>query len=121
MEILKIDHVQIAMPAGREEDARAFYGRALGIPEVQKPANLAVRGGVWFVRDALKVHIGVDPNFKPATKARIAFEVSDLAGLITQCQSLGYRVTEDGPLENYSRVYIYDPFGNRLEFMDPLS
>jgi len=66
MRITRIEHVQLAMPPGREEEARAFYERVLGIPEIQKPTNLAKRGGCWFVRDALKVHLGVEDDFRPA-------------------------------------------------------
>jgi hypothetical protein len=64
-----IDHVQLAMPAGREEDARRFYGGLLGIPEQPKPPHLAARGGCWFETDRVKVHLGVDADFRPAKKA----------------------------------------------------
>jgi hypothetical protein len=50
MRILRVDHVQLAMPAGGEQQARAFYTGLLGIPEVPKPADLAARGGAWFER-----------------------------------------------------------------------
>jgi catechol 2,3-dioxygenase-like lactoylglutathione lyase family enzyme len=48
MLVRSLDHVQLAMPAGREAEARAFYAGVLGIPEAAKPANLAKRGGCWF-------------------------------------------------------------------------
>jgi catechol 2,3-dioxygenase-like lactoylglutathione lyase family enzyme len=75
MRIKEIDHVQLAMPSGREAEARAFYEGVLGIPEVSKPPNLAKRGGCWFVRDALKVHLGVENDFRPARKAHPALLV----------------------------------------------
>ena len=78
MEVRHIDHVQLAMPAGREDEARAFYEDVLGIPEIAKPAHLAARGGCWFERGPLKVHVGVEENFVPARKAHPAFIVEGL-------------------------------------------
>jgi catechol 2,3-dioxygenase-like lactoylglutathione lyase family enzyme len=119
MSVKRIDHVQLAMPPGREEEARAFCGDVLGISEVPKPPHLARRGGCWFEQDALKVHLGVEVDFKPARKAHPAFIVSNLRKLVTRLQARGYRVVEDEPLEGYNRRYVDDPFGNRIELMEP--
>ncbi|MGO4736550.1 VOC family protein [Bosea sp. 2KB_26] len=120
MTITRLDHVQLAMPPGGESEARAFYEGVLGISEVAKPAHLASRGGCWFEQGALKVHLGVDADFKPARKAHPAFIVSDLAALVTTLKARGYRVAEDQPLDGYDRMYVDDPFGNRIELMEPL-
>jgi len=121
MPIERLDHVQLAMPPGGEDAARAFYARALGIDEVVKPAHLATRGGCWFERGMLKVHLGIEADFRPARKAHPAFIVSELATLIAALKSRGYSVVEDQPLEGYDRIYVDDPFGNRIELMEPLS
>jgi catechol 2,3-dioxygenase-like lactoylglutathione lyase family enzyme len=118
MKLRTIEHVQLAMPAGKEDRARAFYSGVLGIPEIPKPPNLAKRGGAWFESEAVKVHLGVDKDFRPATKAHVAFEVEELIELIRRCREEGYEVVDDEPLEGYFRVYINDPFGNRLELME---
>src|SRR5215469_10316671 len=117
--ILALDHVQLAMPAGREAEARAFYEGLLGIPEREKPPHLARRGGCWFERGTLKVHLGVDPDFVPARKAHAAFIVADLKGLAHRLKDAGCRVAADEPLAGYDRLYVDDPFGNRLELMEP--
>jgi catechol 2,3-dioxygenase-like lactoylglutathione lyase family enzyme len=119
MSVKCLDHVQLAMPPGREDEARAFYADALGITEVPKPAHLAKRGGCWFERDGLKVHLGVEADFRPARKAHPAFIVSDLRELVARLETRGYRVAEDEPLEGYNRRYVDDPFGNRIEMMEP--
>ena len=121
MPIVGVDHVQLAMPAGREAEARAFYAGLLGIPERTKPPALAARGGAWFERGPVKVHLGVDPDFRPARKAHAALLVSGLDALIQELRSAGHAVTTDEPLEGYLRVYVDDPFGNRLELMEPRS
>jgi len=84
VKVVRIDHVQLGMPRGGEDRAREFYSGLLGIPEVQKPGALAERGGVWFERDDLKVHLGVDMGFRAALKAHPAFLVQDLGGLVRQ-------------------------------------
>lgn len=119
MPVKMLDHVQLAMPAGREADARAFYQGALGIPEVQKPANLAKRGGCWFERGSLKIHLGVEADFRPARKAHPAMIVEDLAELAAALGKAGYAVRSDEPLEGYTRLFVDDPFGNRIELMEP--
>jgi catechol 2,3-dioxygenase-like lactoylglutathione lyase family enzyme len=80
-EVLALDHVQLAMPPGGEDAARAFYDGLLGLPEVPKPAPLAVRGGCWFAHGGVRVHLGAEPGFRPAEKAHPAFTVADLDGL----------------------------------------
>ncbi|HEY1251902.1 MAG TPA: VOC family protein [Thermoanaerobaculia bacterium] len=118
MQILRIDHVQLAMPHGREDEARAFYGALLEIPEVEKPAALAARGGVWFEGNDVKVHLGVDAEFRAAQKAHPAFLVRDLAALARRLRDAGVQVVDDGLMPGYRRVYVTDPFGNRLELME---
>ena len=121
MTILRVDHVQLAMPKGEEPDARRFYVDALGLNEVVKPAHLAKRGGCWFELGKVRVHLGVDPEFRAAKKAHPAFVVSDLSALRARLESAGYSVEDDQPLEGFLRTYVYDPFGNRIELMEPLT
>lgn len=116
-----MDHVQLAMPEGGEDAATSFYEGLLGIPRVPKPAHLASRGGCWFERRDLKVHLGVDPAFRPATKAHPAFIVDDVRTLTASIAAAGHRVVEDQPLDGYDRIYVDDPFGNRIELMEPLT
>jgi len=118
MPIVGIDHVQLAMPAGREDEARAFYAGLLGIPEVPKPPELASRGGAWFEIGAVRVHLGVETDFRPARKAHPALVVLGLGPLVEKLRDAGVEVVED-PFEGYARVYVADPFGNRIELMEP--
>ena len=118
MPIERIDHVQLAMPAGREEAAREFYGRLLGIPEVPKPPELQKRGGCWFEKGEVRIHLGVDPEFRPARKAHPGLRVRDLGTLIAALREAGYEASEDDSLADCRRVFVFDPFGNRLELIE---
>lgn len=114
-----LHHIQIAIPADGEAIARAFYGDLLGFPEVLKPPQLAGRGGVWFEQDGLRVHLGVDPEFIAARKAHPAFLVSDLASLIATFEKNDVALMYDEPVDGFERVFVSDPFGNRIELMQP--
>jgi catechol 2,3-dioxygenase-like lactoylglutathione lyase family enzyme len=118
--IAGLHHVQLSGPAGCEEDARAFYGLVLGVPEVAKPAALAARGGVWFRSDAVEIHIGVDPDFAPQKKAHPGLLVDDLDGMAKRIEDAGGEVEWDELFPGFRRCYARDPFGNRLELLEPL-
>jgi catechol 2,3-dioxygenase-like lactoylglutathione lyase family enzyme len=120
MQVLRIDHVQLAIPPGGEEQARAFFRDLLGIPEREKPASLAAHGGVWFERGDLKVHAGVEKDFRPAAKAHPALQVEGLNELVARLRAADVKIVEDEPLAGYSqRVFVFDPFGNRIELLEP--
>ena len=121
MSLETIDHAQVAIPRGGEEQARAFYDALLGLAEQPKPPELAKRGGCWFESARVKVHCGVETPFSPAKKAHIAFRVDDVPGLAQRAKAAGYEVVDDDLLPGHERIYIYDPFGNRLEFLRPLA
>jgi catechol 2,3-dioxygenase-like lactoylglutathione lyase family enzyme len=121
MKILSIEHVQIAMPAGEEEQARKFYINLLGFSETPKPPELAKRGGSWFHSEHVRLHLGVEIDFRPARKAHPAFLVDDLNSLLASVQNAGYETDTSQPsLDGYKRAHIFDPFGNRIELMERL-
>ena len=118
MEIRAIDHVQLAMPAGGEAAARVFYANVLGLTEIPKPRHLEARGGCWFENGAVKTHLGVDSDFRPACKAHPGLLVEGLTDLVARLEAGGFPVGSDAPIAGYDRVYAYDPFGNRIELME---
>ncbi len=119
MRIVAIDHVQLAMPPGEEARAREFYGRLLGIPELAKPESLVARGGAWFGHATLRIHLGIEKDFAPARKAHPAFLVDDLPALAARLREASFPVIVDDLLPGYDRFFTADPFGNRIELMQP--
>ncbi len=107
------------MPPGLEQEAREFYAGVLGLREVPKPGPLAERGGCWFENETVGVHLGVEVAFRPARKAHPAFVVTGLASLVEAVAAAGSPARVDKPLEGYDRAYVDDPFGNRLELLEP--
>jgi catechol 2,3-dioxygenase-like lactoylglutathione lyase family enzyme len=117
MELRSIDHVQVAGPPGCESAARSFYGGLLGLREIPKPPELASRGGVWFQLGGQELHIGIEPDFRPALKAHPAFRCADPDALARSLDDAGVPVTWDEELPGVRRFFTADPFGNRLEVM----
>ena len=116
-EIVRLDHVQLAMPPGREEEAEAFYSGLLGFERLPKPPALAARGGCWFARGLVALHLGVEQDFRPARKAHPALVVDDLPALEGALRAAGVEVRPNGDRPPGTGAYADDPFGNRLEFM----
>jgi len=113
--ILGIDHVQVAAPAGCEDEARAFYGGLLALEEIPKPPTLAARGGCWFRAGAQELHVGVEEPFAPARKAHPGLVADDLDALAARLRAAGYVVVPDEAIPGARRFHVADPFGNRLE------
>ena len=119
MDILGLDHVQIAAPEGCEPDARRFFGELLGLIEIDKPATLSRRGGVWFALGDQALHIGVETPFSPARKAHPALRVASerLDAVADRLSRAGVAVTWDDELPGVRRFFTHDPWGNRLELL----
>jgi catechol 2,3-dioxygenase-like lactoylglutathione lyase family enzyme len=118
MGLRAIDHVQLAMPAGREDEATAFYEGVLGLARQPKPPHLAARGGCWFGDGAVRIHLGVEERFRPARKAHPALLVDDLDDLVARLTAAGHPVREEGGLDGFRQRYVDDPFGNRIELLE---
>jgi len=116
--VLRLDHVQVAMPKGLEAEAEAFYGGTLGLEVRAKPPVLAARGGCWFSSGDVKVHLGGEPDFRTAAKAHLALVVEGIASLVDALASAGHPVTWDAELAGVRRCYVADPFGNRIELIE---
>jgi catechol 2,3-dioxygenase-like lactoylglutathione lyase family enzyme len=125
--VIALHHVQVACPAGGEDDARRFYGAALGLTEVGKPRDLQGRGGAWFraydVRGSVtaELHVGVEDPFAPARKAHPAFVVDDLERVVAALAAGGFEVdlSQEHSFAGHRRVHTYDPHGNRVEMLQP--
>jgi len=116
-----LDHVQVAAPPGCEAAARRFYGELLGLAEIEKPAALRPRGGVWFgLRGGAQLHVGVaDPFGAGAAKAHPGLRVAPgrLDELAAGLAAAGAAVTWDEALPGVRRFFTFDPWGNRLELL----
>lgn len=115
-----INHVQATIPVGAEAEARAFYGELLGLKEIDKPEVLKKNGGLWFQVGTLQLHLGCENNeHRVDSKAHVAYTVSDIAAVRTRLTSANVQIFENTQIEGFKRFDIRDPFGNRIEIMEP--
>ncbi|MFQ3543990.1 VOC family protein [Halobacillus rhizosphaerae] len=113
-----IDHIQLAAPEGAEAEARHFFGNVLGLKEIEKPPALKKNGGVWFSFGSYQIHIGIEEPFVPAKKAHPALLVRNILALQNHLEKQGIEYQPDGKLPGANRMYIHDPFGNRIEILE---
>ena len=122
MNILRLHHVQITVPEGAEEQARAFYGGTLGLLEISKPTSLEGRGGFWLELGGQEIHVGIEDGFdRLSTKVHLAYQVEDLIAWRTKLEDAGCNILESIPIAGFERFETRDPFGNRLELLETLS
>lgn len=124
--VLRIDHVQITVPRGRQDAARWFYCQVLGMREVPKPQSLAGRGGFWVSpggsSDEPLVHVGVEDGVnRAATKAHVAYAVRNLREWKRRLEQHGIRPLESVPIPGFDRFEFRDPFDNRVEMIEPVA
>lgn len=121
MNISRIHHAQITIPAGAEEAARAFYCGVLGLREIEKPESLKHRGGFWLQVGDAQVHVGTEAGVDRAkTKAHLAYQVDDVPAWRRALEAHGIEMADSISIEGYDRFEFRDPFGNRVEFIQPL-
>jgi catechol 2,3-dioxygenase-like lactoylglutathione lyase family enzyme len=114
----RLDHVQVCIPRGAEPQAREFYGRLLGLEEIEKPAELRENGGMWYAVADVQLHVGVEDSVAKS-KRHPAFEVEDAFGVRAYLveHGVGTKGEPDIPGVVY-RFSLFDPFGNRIELLE---
>lgn len=119
--VIGIHHAQITIPRGAEEQARQFYCHLLGLQEIEKPEALQGRGGFWLQVGDRQVHVGTEDGVnRNATKAHLAYQVDDADAWQQLLQVNGIVVLDSVPIAGYKRFEFRDPFGNRMEFIQPV-
>ncbi len=117
--VQRLNHVQISIPTGAKEQARAFYRDVVGLREIEKPESLKSRGGLWFAIGDIELHLGVEAVVNP-TKRHPAFEVEEIGSARAIFESAGVKIQEEPVIPGRARFSIWDPFGNRIEFLQIL-
>lgn len=120
MAFIAFDHVQLTMPAGSDAQAIAFFAGVLGLEKIPHPPTLLQNGGAWFRAGTVELHIGIEDDFRPVRKGHPAMVVDDLDEIARRCEDAGYDVSWDTRYPGFRRFYVRDPFGNRIEIMQPV-
>ena len=132
---MRIHHVQIMIPAGREDEARGYYQGLLGFRPLERPAGMP-GASVWFRTGTAEIHLGIQSAAPDAeSRAHVAFAVppAEFNRLREAILGADFEVREavgggggtggasgagGGAGPAWRRFHTRDPFGNRLEFME---
>ena len=117
MQVFGIDHVNLRVPPELEAQCLAFYGETLGLPRIEKPAELAKRGGAWFKAGLHELHISLEPGADGwASQRHVCLLVDSLDRAQTKLEAAGVGLDEGiSEAEGLRRFFIRDPAGNRIE------
>ena len=119
LKIKRLDHIQICIPFGKENEARKFYSDILNLKEIEKPEALKPNGGLWFSIADIQLHIGVEKT-EGRSKRHPAFEVENLEGIKKYLFEKGVVIKEETQIPNQKRFSFVDPFDNRIEFLEKM-
>jgi catechol 2,3-dioxygenase-like lactoylglutathione lyase family enzyme len=111
----RIDHVQICIPKGAEDEAREFYAGVIGLKEIRKPASLVANGGLWYQIADVELHLGVEAEVVK-TRRHPAFEISDVAAARKLLENK-VQIVEEPNIPGRVRFAFIDPFGNKIELL----
>jgi catechol 2,3-dioxygenase-like lactoylglutathione lyase family enzyme len=118
--IRAIHHAQVTIPPGATTAAKQFYCEFLGLREIARPPGMRP-GGFWVAVGDRSLHVGAEEGIdRIATRAHVAYEVDDLPALRKKLTASGFAIEDPTPIPGYQRVHTRDPFGNLLEFIQPI-
>lgn len=117
IKIKRLDHIQICVPIGKENEARDFYTNIMGLKEIPKPVELIPNGGLWYQVGDIQLHIGTE-NATTKSKQHPAFEVIDLSSARQHLESHNIKIKEETRVPGQNRFSFFDPFGNRIELLE---
>jgi catechol 2,3-dioxygenase-like lactoylglutathione lyase family enzyme len=118
IQVKRLDHVQICIPVGAEDEARAFYTSLLGFTEIEKPEALKANGGLWYKVGDIELHIGVENRDGYNSKSHPAFEIENIEEVRSYLEEHGVKTYDEKPIPNVVRFSFRDPFNNRIEFLE---
>ena len=114
----QIHHVNVTVPKSLEDAAKNFYGVIMGLQEVPKPEGSRARGGAWYQMGPLQLHVSIENSLGDGciSKRHVCYTVANLAEAEERFRSAGVEILpDDQPTPGWSRFYVRDPGGNRLE------
>jgi len=117
LDFVRLDHIQICIPPGKETEARKFYTDILKLREILKPAPLVPNGGLWYEIADIQLHIGTEDETN-RSKRHPAFEIENLNDARKYLENNGILTQDEKEIPGVIRFSFFDPFGNRIELLE---
>jgi catechol 2,3-dioxygenase-like lactoylglutathione lyase family enzyme len=116
--VQRLQHASVPMPPGGADDARRFYGDVLGMAEVEPPDSIRHLGLVWFQAGdgGHEIHCFTEEGFGPnSPEQHLCLQVDDLDAFRRRLGERDVAVEETTAIHNRPRLFVRDPFGNKIE------
>ena len=117
VEITKLQHVNITVPASLEDAAKRFYGDLLGLEQIEKPDGPRKHIGAWYQLGESQLHLSIEHEPRNRESNRhVCYSVRDIASALSTFRSAGIEIISEEQLANGgSRFFVRDPAGNMIE------
>lgn len=115
--IIRVNHVNVTVPAALEAAAKHFYGDVLGLPQIAKPAGTRQNMGAWYDLGGSQLHLSTEDGVQhELSDAHVCYQVADITVAKRELQAAAIAVIPDPrPPSGYSRFFVRDPGGNLIE------
>ena len=122
MRVKRVQHVSIWIEAGREDEARRFYGEMLGLREKPRPMGLKTLALIWYDAgdDEHEIHlIRTHPKAFAAPRIgdHLCLEVDDLEAFRRHLGERKVPIRETMAIDQRPRFFVEDPFRNSIELV----
>jgi catechol 2,3-dioxygenase-like lactoylglutathione lyase family enzyme len=112
---MRLQHVTIAIPPDRAEEARAFYGGLLELVEKPVLPKLDPSRFIWYAAGGdNELHLQLTTG-SPPDKPHFCLAVDELGELRARLEGAGVETVDPTPLLGRPRFMCRDPFGNLIE------
>ncbi len=120
-EFLGIHHVLLGVPPDQKEEAKRYYEQVLGFVPVASPLESGGSGNLWWYQCGdSELHVALVPDFTPSVRPHVAIRIRNLPAFRERLKQHGIEPRVDYSYRGSWRIYVVDPWNNRLEFIEPL-
>jgi len=120
-EFLGVHHVLVGVPPDQKEAAQRYYEDVIGFVPLASPLESSGSGNLWwYACGASEFHVSLVPDYRANVRPHVAISVRDLPALCERLQRHGIETRLDYSYSGCWRIYVVDPWNNRLEFIAPL-
>ena len=115
--VVKVNHVNVTVPAALEAAAKHFYGVVIGLEPIPKPVGTRQKMGAWYQLGAMQLHLSIEDDVHNESRdAHVCYQVADIAAANVEFRNAGIEIIPDRrPVAGQSRFFVRDPGGNLLE------
>jgi catechol 2,3-dioxygenase-like lactoylglutathione lyase family enzyme len=120
-QFLGVHHVLIGVPPGQKAEAQRFYEEVLGFKPLSSPLESSGDGSLWWYEcGSSEFHVAMVAEHTPHWRPHAAIRVQNLPALRERLKRHGIEPKLDYSYKGHWRIYVLDPWNNRIEFIEPL-